>query len=758
MKNTLKFLMLRLIACWILLSASPLFASGSTSRADSIWVTDAQGCTNDHVTVFFWIDNQDTPIDAITIRLGYDPDMIEYFSIEEGDLTPGTEGWKLFDAFVSSPGVLMIGGFGITGEIPAGSVGTIAEVTFAVTCIGCSNGDTSGLVFQMLEDDLAGFGSTNGLFTYSCGGSPTSTPVPTNTPHPPTSTPIPTSTPVQTNTPLPTSTPIPTNTPFPTNTPEPGDWLLMEDISGCNEDEVTLRILLNNENTPIDAFTMQIGYDSTMLFYDSCVEGDLQPPGDWTMFACNQPEPGLISIGGFSLEPIPAGEHGYLVEILFIVDCPGCNQGDTSALPFLVLYDDIEGFDTYDGLFVFDCGLPTATPTTPGPTHTPAPPTNTPEPTHTPTHTPVPTDTPSPDNWLLVENAEGCFGDSIQLAVSINNRDIEIDAFTFHMAFDDTILSYVSCEEGDLLPPDGWIMFGCNEGSPGDLIVAGFSLDPVPPGENGDLVIITFDVICTDCYEGQTSPLDLHMFSDDIEGFTGFDGIFVYSCPATPTETPTVAPTNTPNHTNTPEPTHTPPPPTSTPVPTDTPAPTQTPSPTPTESEPTSTQTPIPPTHTPTEPAPTQTPTEPAPTQTPTTAPPTSTPTPIDPTATPEPCNWLGTRLEISQDELFKSGDLFWLKCHVCNNLDETMTDVPTAVILGVYGEFWFWPSWSRDFDYDSKDYEIGLTTFYALEPFVWPSVSGNVTGLDFYSGLLNNEMTQLIGEYDHLTFGYAEN
>jgi hypothetical protein len=744
MKNTLEFKFFRLFTCCILLSALPLFASGAATRADSIWVTDAQGCTDDQITVFFWIDNEDTPVDAFTISLGYDPDMIEYFSIAEGDLTPGTEGWVLFDAYVSSPGTLMIGGFGITGDIPAGSQGTIAEVTFIVTCIGCSNGDTSALVFQMLEDDLAGFGSSDGLFTFSCGGSPTSTPVPTDTPEPPTSTPVPTDTPE-----FPTSTPVPTDTPLPTHTPEPGDWLLIEDVTGCHEDQITVRILLNNDNTPVDAFTMQIGYDTTMLFYDSCVEGDLQPPGEWTMFGCHEPEPGLISVGGFSMEPIPAGEHGYLAELLFVVDCPDCNQGDTSSLTFLTLYDDIAEFDAYDGLFLYDCETPTATPSTPVPTNTPAPPTNTPEPTHTPTFTPVPTDTPSPDNWLMADNMEGCFGDIVQVAVLINNEDIEIDAFTFHMAFDDTILSYVSCEEGSVLPPDGWIMFGCNEGSPGDLIAAGFSLDPVPAGENGELVIITFEVICPDCFEGQTSPLELHTFSDDVEGFTGFDGVFVYTCPATPTEipteTPTPEPTNTPYYTNTPMPTHTPLPPTSTPVPTDTPSPT--PSPTPTEPAPTATHTPVLPTHTPTVPAPTQTP-----------VPPTITPTPLEPTSTPEPCNWLGTRLEISQDDLFKSGDLFWLKCHVCNNLDYAMTDVPTAVILGVYGEFWFWPSWSRDFDYDYYDYEIGLTTFYALEPFIWPTVSGNVTGLDFFSGLLNSEMTQLIGEYDHLTFGYEEN
>ncbi|MGB3974970.1 MAG: transglutaminase domain-containing protein [bacterium] len=125
----------------------------------------------------------------------------------------------------------------------------------------------------------------------------------------------------------------------------------------------------------------------------------------------------------------------------------------------------------------------------------------------------------------------------------------------------------------------------------------------------------------------------------------------------------------------------------------------------------------------------------------------------------PEPeCDYLGTRLVMSQDELFRAGDAFWLKCHVCNNSDTAIHDIPTAALLGVYGEFWFWPSWEQTFDAELRDYEPGLTTFFILEPFTWPSVGGHVQGLEFYAAILTPQLSEIIGEFGYLTFGYTDN
>lgn len=195
----------------------------------------------------------------------------------------------------------------------------------------------------------------------------------------------------------------------------------------------------------------------------------------------------------------------------------------------------------------------------------------------------------------------------------------------------------------------------------------------------------------------------------------------------------------------------------------------ETPTPTATSSTPTHT-----PTYTPTY-TPTSDPTE-TPTVTPSGAPthtPSSTPTPTPdvtttptisptataqpPTATPDPndCDFLGTRLEISQDEPFEAGDSFWLKLHVCNNTENTLTETPTCVLLGVYGQFWYWPGWSMTFDWQTETYILGQTTINIFEPFIWPEVSGHAYDLAFYSGILNETMSELVGEVGVVSFGY---
>ncbi len=142
------------------------------------------------------------------------------------------------------------------------------------------------------------------------------------------------------------------------------------------------------------------------------------------------------------------------------------------------------------------------------------------------------------------------------------------------------------------------------------------------------------------------------------------------------------------------------------------------------------------------------------PTPTPTPSPiPTRTPSPT-PTPTPTPIP-VGMRLELSQDHLYSAGNMFWLKCHVSQ--DNDMLNVPVAILLGVYDEFWFWPSWTQDFDFMLMDFEAGVTTFYGLEPFAWPDVEGHVTGLDFFAALLTPEMNAIFGEPDHVEFGYTD-
>ncbi len=501
--------------------------------------------------------------------------------------------------------------------------------------------------------------------------------------------------------PEPTATPTPEPTPTPEDpTPTPGPpegdviWI-GTDYCGDTGDQIEVEIWMSNESNAVDAFTMRVEFDNTMLDFVEGIEGDLDP--GWTMFGANEADPGVITVAGFSLPPaeIPAGSEGVLAILIFDVTCNDCDEGDTSDLIPFDLLDDIAGYDAINGMFTFICPDPDPTPTP------------------TPTPDPDPTPTPGPPEgdvlWIGTEYC-GDTGDQIEVEVWMMNETVVVDAFTMAVLFDNTMLDFVEGIAGDLDP--GWTMFGANEADPGVITVAGFSLPPaeIPAGSEGVLAILVFDVTCNDCDEGDTSELIPDNLRDDIADFDSINGMFTFICPEDPTPTP--------------EPTETPVPPTNTP---------------------TNTPTSIPPTFTPT-----ATPTQPEE--------PTPTPTqPEEPTPTPEPdCDWFGTRLELSQEDLYRAGDEFWLRCHIC--VDAMVTDVPTAVLLGVYGEFWFWPGWEQDFDLMMMDFEPGLTTFYGLEPFIWPTVEGHVEGLEFYAAMLTPDMTNIFGdEFGYVVFGYTD-
>ncbi len=583
------------------------FLAGNVSAQDVISIPDVQGGASDEIIVDVRMANGFTDVDAFLMTVLYDTDMLEYLSCQEGDLDPD---WTMFDCFEPEPGLVNMGGFSIPpNEIPAGSDGVLVQLTFAVTCTGCVQGDTSDLVPTNLRDDLQDFDAVSGTFTFTSASTPTSTPtftpmpntptpVPSFTPVPDTPTPVPTNTAVPpTNTPPATPTPVPTNTPtpYPTDTPTPPptytptdtpmstptytptppstDAILVTNAAGCTGDEVIVHVRMANGSTGVDAFLMTVLYDTDMLEYQSCARGDLDP--DWVMFDCYEPEPGLVNMGGFSLPPdeVPAGSNGVLVEMTFVVTCSGCAQGDTSWLTPTNLRDDIEGFVAESGFFIFDClatptpaptntPVPTNTPQTPGPTSTPTEP---PQPTNTPTITP----TPPPNDVIWIPDAQGCTGDEIIVNVNMANAFTGVDAFLMTVLYDTDMLEYQSCARGDLDPD--WVMFDCYEPEPGLVNMGGFSLPPdeVPAGSNGVLVEMTFIVTCSGCAQGDTSALIPTNLRDDIEGFEAIEGVFTFDCLTTPTPEPTntpetPAPTSTPTEppqpTNTPTITPTPPP------------------------------------------------------------------------------------------------------------------------------------------------------------------------------------------------------
>ncbi|MBN1550400.1 carboxypeptidase regulatory-like domain-containing protein [bacterium] len=222
---------------------------------------------------------------------------------------------------------------------------------------------------------------------------------------------------------------------------------------------------------------------------------------------------------------------------------------------------------------------------------------------------------------------------------------------------------------------------------------------------------------------------------DDIEIWASFAGPPPTVTPVPPTSTPTaIPPTRTPTSTATPVP------PTHTPIPTDTPEPTITPSPTVT--------------FTPT-PSPTATPEPPTPTQTYTprfthTPNPTETPT-ASPTDTPAAGN-ISFELNLS-NSFFKPWDHFHLTTTIINTLETR--NLQEYVFLDVYGNFWFWPSWTNTVDFKTVTSVFGQKDVETILDFWWPAGVGNADGLMFWGGILDAETYELYS-YDMVEFGYG--
>jgi hypothetical protein len=213
-----------------------------------------------------------------------------------------------------------------------------------------------------------------------------------------------------------------------------------------------------------------------------------------------------------------------------------------------------------------------------------------------------------------------------------------------------------------------------------------------------------------------------------------------------PSPTPTAVPTASPTVTATP--TEPPPtlPPTATIVP---PSPTMSPLPsaTPTAT-PTFTATPTP--------SPTMTPT---PTRTATGAP-TATAPPPSPTATPAATETppptplpLGVTIEMSST-YFRAGDRFLVRAWL-SNPGAGRFPARFYFLLEVYGQFYFWPSWSRQEDYIVVQVDPGRQVLQILD-FTWPSGVGSAEGLAFWAAMLETVEYEIIGDLDVVYWGYG--
>jgi hypothetical protein len=106
---------------------------------------------------------------------------------------------------------------------------------------------------------------------------------------------------------------------------------------------VTVTIGIKGNLQAIDAFGLDLTYDSAMFDYVSSSKGTLT--SSWGLVSANSPSPGLVKVGGaaFGGTSIPVGSTGSVIIVRLRVTGGTLNNGDTSAVALSSFTDDFVG-------------------------------------------------------------------------------------------------------------------------------------------------------------------------------------------------------------------------------------------------------------------------------------------------------------------------------------------------------------------------------------------------------------------------------
>ncbi len=118
-------------------------------------------------------------------------------------------------------------------------------------------------------------------------------------------------------------------------------------------------------------------------------------------------------------------------------------------------------------------------------------------------------------------------------------------------------------------------------------------------------------------------------------------------------------------------------------------------------------------------------------------------------------CHHPGCRVEMPSREL-TPGATCYCRVHICNPYPESWAEIPLFVILDVAGSCFFAPGFS-DYDYYLVDVASGETVVEVLPEFIWPEGVGSASGIVWYAGLTDPDITELTGEIAIFSFGWHE-
>ena len=104
---------------------------------------------------------------------------------------------------------------------------------------------------------------------------------------------------------------------------------------------------------------------------------------------------------------------------------------------------------------------------------------------------------------------------------------------------------------------------------------------------------------------------------------------------------------------------------------------------------------------------------------------------------------------------VYRPDDRFQLRCYLSNAGPSVLAE--QFVILDVWGDYWFWPSWRQDLDFRTILLDTDSPEPTILLDFDWPSGAGSAQGILLWAALLDPIDHQLAAPYDWVEFAFAE-
>lgn len=305
-------------------------ATPTSSPTPVLRIGEASGCEGDRVEVSIGV-SLGNELTAFGFNLTFDPSRVDFLGVVSG---AATGRWALIDGTPATTETIRIGGF--AGAEPAIYGG--AELVRAIFRIVAAGGSTVPLTADRLTDGLAGGVVLPGeIAILTVCPTPTASATPTATPPP-----------------------SATATPSPSVTATPIPQVLIEQVSACPDEWVTVSVDVSGV-TDLETYGIEIAFDPVKIAYASAKPG-IATSG-WATVSASPLAAGVVRLGGFAGGGPALSGSGQIAELEFLVRSAG---PDTVAIGADRLFDALTGATVIEGAIqirVCQSATPTPSPT-----------------------------------------------------------------------------------------------------------------------------------------------------------------------------------------------------------------------------------------------------------------------------------------------------------------------------------------------------------------------------------------------------------